>query len=151
MESACAYETMKKLKLLGRILRHTGADKIITGFLGFLLLCALAIWICESDIHTYREALWYCFTVVSTIGFGDVVVHTAISRSLSVVLSIYAVITLAIFTGVIVNYYTQLVELRQKESLAAIMYKLERLPELPRDELIQLSNQIKQRKRNREL
>lgn len=71
MESACAYETMKKLKLLGRILRHTDADKIITGFLGFLLLCALAIWICESDIHTYREALWYCFTVVSTIGFGD--------------------------------------------------------------------------------
>ena len=142
---------MKKLKLLGRILRHTGADKIIAGFLGFLLLCALAIWICESDIHTYREALWYCFTVVSTIGFGDVVVHTAISRGLSVVLSIYAVITLAIFTGVIVNYYTQLVELRQKESLAAIMDKLERLPELPRDELIQLSNQIKQRKRNREL
>ena len=116
-------------------------------WVGFLLVCALVIWICEPDIHTYREALWYCFTVVSTIGFGDVVVHTAISRILSVVLSLYAVITLAIFTGVIVNYFTQLVELRQKETLAAVLDKLERLPKLSKEELIQLSDQIK---RNRQ-
>ena len=138
---------MKKLKTLGRVLRNTGANKIIVGFIGFLLVCALVIWICEPDIHTYREALWYCFTVVSTIGFGDVVVRTAISRILSVVLSLYAVITLAIFTGVIVNYFTQLVELRQKETLAAVLDKLERLPELSKEELIQLSDQIK---RNRQ-
>ena len=135
---------MKKLKTLGRVLRHTGADKIIAGFIGFLMLCALVIWICEADIHTYREALWYCFTVVSTIGFGDVVVHTAIARILSVVLSIYAVVTLAIFTGVIVNYFTQLVEMRQKETIAATVDKLERLPELSKQELAQLSEQIKQ-------
>ena len=29
---------MKKLKMLGRVLRHTGADKIIAGFIGFLFL-----------------------------------------------------------------------------------------------------------------
>ena len=133
---------MKKLKVLGRVLRHTGADKIIAGFIGFLLLCSLVIWLCEPEIHTWRETLWYCFTVVSTIGFGDVVVHTAISRILSVALSIYAVITLAIFTGVIVNYFTQLVELRQKESLTAVLDKLEHLPELSSEELTQLSEQI---------
>ena len=145
MASACTDKAMKKLKVLGRVLRHTGADKIIAGFIGFLLLCSVVIWICEPDIHTWREALWYCFTVVSTIGFGDVVVHTAISRGLTVVLSLYAVVTLAIFTGVIVNYFTQLVELRQRESLAAIMEKLERLPELSRQELEQLSDQIRKR------
>ena len=117
----------------------------MSGFVAFMLLTALVIWVCEPEIKNYREALWYCFTVVSTIGFGDVVVHTAISRSLSVVLSLYAVVTLAIFTGVIVNYYTQLVELRQRESLAAIMEKLERLPELSRQELEQLSDQIRKR------
>lgn len=142
MARASTDETMKKLKVLGRVLRHTGADKIIAGFIGFLLLCSLVIWLCEPEIHTWRETLWYCFTVVSTIGFGDVVVHTAISRILSVALSIYAVITLAIFTGVIVNYFTQLVELRQKESLTAVLDKLEHLPELSSEELTQLSEQI---------
>ena len=136
---------MRKIRLIRRILKHTGADKIVFGFVGFMLVTALVIWACEPEIHTYREALWYCFTVVSTIGFGDVVVHTAVSRSLSVVLSLYAVVTLAIFTGVIVNYYMQLVELRQQESFAAIMDKLERLPELSRQELEQLSDQIRKR------
>ena len=133
--------------MIRRILKHTGADKIMWGFVAFMLLTALVIWACEPEINTYREALWYCFTVVSTIGFGDVVVHTSISRSLSVVLSLYAVVTLAIFTGVIVNYYTQLVELRQQESLAVIMDKLERLPELSRQELEQLSDQIRNEKK----
>ena len=133
--------------MIRRILKHTGADKIMWGFVAFMLLTALVIWTCEPEINTYREALWYCFTVVSTIGFGDVVVHTSISRSLSVVLSLYAVVTLAIFTGVIVNYYTQLVELRQQESLAVIMDKLERLPELSRQELEQLSDQIRNAKK----
>ena len=87
--------------MIRRILKHTGADKIMSGFVAFMLLTALVIWVCEPEINTYREALWYCFTVVSTIGFGDVVVHTAVSRSLSVVLSLYAVVTLAIFTGVL--------------------------------------------------
>ena len=119
----------------------------MSGFVAFMLLTALVIWVCEPEIKTYQEALWYCFTVVSTIGFGDVVVHTSISRSLSVVLSLYAVVTLAIFTGVIVNYYTQLVELRQQESLAVIMDKLERLPELSRQELEQLSDQIRNAKK----
>ena len=84
MARASTDETMKKLKVLGRVLRHTGADKIIAGFIGFLLLCSLVIWLCEPEIHTWRETQWYCFTMVSTIGFGDVVVHTAISRILSV-------------------------------------------------------------------
>ena len=138
---------MRKIRLIRRILKHTGADKIVFGFVGFMLLTALVIWACEPEIHTYREALWYCFTVVSTIGFGDVVVRTPISRGLSVALSIYAIVTLAIFTGVIVNYYTQLVELRQQESLAYIMEKLEHLEELPKQELEELSNQIRRRKK----
>ena len=138
---------MRKIRLIRRILKHTGADKIVFGFVGFMLLTALMIWACEPEIHTYREALWYCFTVVSTIGFGDVVVHTAISRGLSVALSLYAVVTLAIFTGVIVNYYMQLVELRQQESIAVIMDKLERLPELSREELERLSDQIRHRRK----
>lgn len=133
----------KNIRIVAKILKYTGADKIIAGFLAFTLLCATVIWLIEPEIRTWFEALWYCFTVVSTIGFGDVVVHHMFSRSISVVLSIYAVLILAIFTGVVVNYFTQIVELRQQDSIAAIVDKLERLPEMSKEELTELSEKVK--------
>ena len=128
-----------------RVFRETGADTLIGIYLGFFLLCALIFWIVEPGISTYWDALWYCFTVASTVGFGDIVVATRVSRILSMVLSLYSAVTLAIFTGVFVNYFNQLVQLRQKDSLAALADKTDRLPDMSRDELKKLSAQIKQR------
>ena len=136
---------MKRLRLIGSILKNTGADKMMLSFISYMVLCALLIWLLESGNITFLDAIWFCFTVVSTIGFGDVVVHNTLSRVLSMTLSLYAVIALAIFTAVIVNYFTQLMELRQKNSLAAVIDKLERLPELSKEELEQLSEQIKRK------
>ncbi len=134
---------MKKLRLLGRILRNTGADSVIIGFMGFMLLCGLLIWLREPEIKTFGEALWYCFTAVSTIGFGDVVVHTALSRVLTVLMSVYAVAVLAIFTAVVVNYFQQVIARGRKEALEAFLEKAERLPELSREELEALARQAK--------
>jgi voltage-gated potassium channel len=50
---------------------------------------------------------------------------------------------IAIVTGVIVNYYNQLVSIRQKESLTALIEKLKILPELSKEELAEISDQIK--------
>ena len=136
---------MKKLKTMMMVLRETGADALIGSYLGFTLLCALVIWIREPEIATYWDALWYCFTVASTIGFGDIVVHARISRILSVALSIYSAATLAIFTSVLVNYFQQLVQLRQKDSLATLADKLDRLPDMSREDLKRLSEQIRQK------
>ena len=55
---------MKKLRILGKILRSTGTDKVIFGFLSFTVLCACVIWLIEPEIRTLREALWYCFTAI---------------------------------------------------------------------------------------
>ena len=108
-----------------------------------MLLCGLLIWLREPEIRTYREALWYCFTAVSTIGFGDVVVHTARSRVLTVLLSIYAVAALAIFTAVVVNCFQQVIARGKREALEAFLEKAERLPELSREELEALARQAK--------
>ena len=134
---------MKKLRLLGKILRNTGADSVIIGFLGFMLLCGLLIWLREPEIRTFGEALWYCFTAVSTIGFGDVVVHTTLSRVLTVLMSVYAVAALAIFTAVVVNFFQQVIARGRKEALEAFLEKAERLPELSREELEALARQAK--------
>jgi hypothetical protein len=127
------------------VLRETGACRLIGAYMAFLLLCALLIWIVEPEITTYGNALWYCFTVASTIGFGDVVVHMRLSRILSVVLSFYSAVTLAIVTGVLASYFNRLIQLRDKDSLATLADKLNRLPDMSREELKRLSEQIKRK------
>lgn len=44
---------MKKLKILWGILRHTHADRILLGFVLFLLADAAIIQIVEPDINRY--------------------------------------------------------------------------------------------------
>lgn len=134
---------MKKLRILWGILRHTHADRILLGFVLFLLVDAAIIQIVEPDINRYGDALWYCYAVISTAGFGDIVAVTLIGKTCSVLLTIYTLFVVAIVTGVVVNFYTQLVELQRKETLAAFMDKLERLPELSKDELETISKNIK--------
>lgn len=134
---------MKKLKILWGILRHTHADRILLGFVLFLLADAAIIQIVEPDINRYGDALWYCYAVISTAGFGDIVAVTLIGKTCSVLLTIYTLFVVAIVTGVVVNFYTQLVELQRKETLAAFMDKLERLPELSKNELETISRNIK--------
>ena len=134
---------MKRLKTMIMVLRETGAYRLIGAYMTFLLLCALVIWIAEPEIATYGNALWYCFTVASTIGFGDVVVHMRLSRILSVVLSFYSAVTLAIVTGVLASYFYRLIQLRDRDSLATLSDKLDRLPDMSREELKRLSEQIK--------
>ena len=135
----------KKTRLLWQIIRETGADAILWSFLLLLLLSALLIWRVEDGMRTYEEAIWYCFTVASTIGFGDIVVHTPVSRIVSIVLSFYSVFVLAILTAVVVNYFNETIELRKKDSMTAMVDKLEHLHELSRDELKELSARIRER------
>ena len=55
----------------------------------------------------FPTALWYCFTVVTTIGFGDFYATTLIGRLVTVVLGIYGIIVVAVITSIIVNFYNE--------------------------------------------
>ena len=56
---------------------------------------------------TYGDALWYCFAVVTTIGFGDFSAIRPLTRILSVILGIYGIIVVALITSIIVNFYNE--------------------------------------------
>lgn len=134
---------MKKLRVLKQVLKQTGADKILTGLIAVFFLSALVVWIWEPNIASYREALWYCYAVISTTGFGDEVAITMVGRGVSVFLTIVSVLAIALITGVIVSFYNDLISMRYKASKAEILDKLEILPELSKDELKELSEKIK--------
>ena len=133
---------MKRIKVLGNVLKRTRADKIIIGFIAFIFAIAAVIQLVEPDINRYGDALWYCYAVISTAGFGDAV--TFIGKMCSVLLTIYSLFVVAIATGVVVNFYTQMVEMQRKETLAMFMDQLERLPELSREELENISRKVRQ-------
>lgn len=134
---------MRRLKVLAGILKRTQADKILVGFIVFLFAVAAVIELAEPDINRYGDALWYCYAVISTAGFGDVVAVTFIGKICSVLLTVYAIFVTAIVTGVVVNFYTQMVEMQRKETLAMFMDQLERLPELSKEELESISQKVR--------
>lgn len=132
----------KRIKVLKNILHQTHADKILIGYMMFILVSALLIWIFEPTISTYRGALWYCYAVISTAGFGDIVVTTAIPRIISVLITAYSLVVIAIITSIFVNYYNYMIEIKDTNTLHAFMDKLEQLPDLSKEELQDLSERV---------
>ena len=138
---------MRKLRLLKEVLVRTNADKILIAYVVFVLVSALAVLIVEPNIDKYGDALWYCYAVISTTGFGDVVVVTVFAKIISVLVTVYSTIVIAIVTGVVVNFYTEVAERQRKETFANFMDKLERLDTLSKEELAQMSVQVKEYKK----
>ena len=133
---------MKKLRIIKNLLVQTKASKILLTYLFFLLFDALIIQAAEPSITTYRDALWYCYEVISTTGFGDINMTTAIGKIMSVLITVYSLLVISVVTGIIVNYYNQIIQLRQKDTLVAFLDKIERLPELSPDELEEISKNV---------
>ena len=134
---------MKKWKRLKMILEKTSADRLLLGYGAFFLVVALLLWRLEPGIGTYREGLWYCYTIFSTVGFGDIVAVTTVGRILSILLSLYSIVLIALVTGVIVAFYNDLIATRYKASKAELLDKLEHLEDLSREELADLSERIR--------
>ncbi len=134
---------MKKLRILRNILKRTKTDKILLGYLLFVFVSAFFIVLVDPEVNCFGDALWYCYAVISTAGFGDIVVVSVFAKIVSVLVTIYSTLVIAIVTGVVVNFYTEITELSRKETLAAFMDKLEHLDTMSKDELKVLSVQVK--------
>ena len=99
-----------RLDLLRTIVQKTYAAEIIFGLL--LLIASFSFVLVYTDTasfhDSYTDALWYCFAVVTTIGFGDMTAVSTIGRVLSVILGIYGIVVVALITSIIVNFYGEM-------------------------------------------
>ncbi len=136
-------EIMKRIKVLRNVLVRTHADRLIAAFVVVFLIVALLILLVEPEVHTYGQALWFCYSVFSTCGFGDVVTITPLGRILSVVLTLLTTLVVGLVTGVIVAFYTDIVSMQYKASKAEIVDKLGHLEDLSKEELAELSERIR--------
>ena len=96
-----------QLKGLLKIIRSTYIFEIIYGLLLLMIAFSFYFMIMEENIKTFADGLWYSFSIVTTIGLGDVYAKTPVGRVLSVILGIYGLIVVAAFTSVFVNFYRE--------------------------------------------
>lgn len=130
------------MRLLHQIFKATGASKVFYGYLAYFIAVAVIIWLIEPSITRFGDSLWYCFAVATTVGFGDFTALTTPGRVITVILSVYSVAVLAVFTAVITGYFTEVVKNNAEQSAARFLDELERLPELTPDELRELSKRV---------
>lgn len=134
---------MCRFPLLCKIIHTTHVEHFAIGYVGLLLLVALGVWQVEPEIVTYGDSLWYCFAASTTIGFGDFVAATAVGRLLTVLLALYGIFVVALIPGVMVNYFVEFNKIRYHESLVLFMDQLEHLDTLSKEELRELSENVR--------
>ena len=134
----------QRRRMLFKAIKTAGADKIISGYLLWFLAAAIPIWIWEPNINSYGDSLWFCFASATSIGYGDFSAVTVVGRVITVLLSIYSVATIAVFTAVITSFFTDLARLRASDSAREFVDQLEHLPELSKEELEELSRRVKE-------
>ena len=108
-----------KLKILAKIIVSTFSLEILFGLLTMIAVFSFILTRVEG--WAYVDALWYCFAVVTTIGFGDMVVLTPVGRVLTVVLGIYGLVVVAVITSIIVNFYNEVNGRKDRKELKEIV------------------------------
>ena len=120
IEAAALAFSQLKLDVLAKIITNTFSLEILFGLLTLVVCFSLVFPMVEPDINTFPDALWYCFAVVTTIGFGDIAAVTGIGRVLTVVLGLYGLIVVAVITSIIVNFYNETVGKHDQKELKEI-------------------------------
>ena len=134
---------MSKLKLLSIILKTSGMSKVLFSFLGFFLISAVIIWLVDPNVNSLFDAIWFCFAVVTTIGFGDIVVTNLFARIIAIILAVYGILVIAIITGIIVYYISEILKIKGTKGTSAFLHDLYNLDKLSQEELKELSTRIK--------
>ncbi len=99
---------IEKVRLLIDILIKTHTLDVLICLLAFIIAFSFILTNVETNIANFWDAMWYCFAVITTIGFGDFYATSLIGRVLTVILGIYGIVVVAILTSVVVNFYNEI-------------------------------------------
>lgn len=120
LEVLFSTSSQLRMKVLLKIIIRTYALEILLGLATMMVAFSLILPLYEPDIKTFADGLWFSFTVVTTIGFGDFRAVTAIGRGLTVVLGFYGIIVVAVITSIIVNFYNETAGKKDRDEIKEI-------------------------------
>lgn len=140
---------MINIRTLVDVVRHSGLGPFTGVFLALFFGCALVVWLADPSQKTFGDGIWFCFQIVSTIGFGDVEATVGVARGVSVVLSVVSIFYIAILTGVVVSYVTETLKLRRGDMLAQFVDSLEQVDKMSPEELAELAENVREYRRHK--
>ncbi len=140
---------MINFRTLADVVRHSGLGPLTVIFLVMFFVCSLVVWVTDPSQNTIGDGMWFCFQVVSTIGFGDVEASAGAARITSVVLSVVSIFYVAIATGVVVSYVTEVLKLQRGEMLSKFAENLERVDRMTPEELSEFAENVRAYRRRR--
>ncbi len=86
-------------KRLQQLLSRRGLAYSLVLCLLILGLGGLGFWLVEPDVHTLSDGLWLAFTTAATVGYGDLVPTTMLSRGFAVVVVLLGLAVLSMVTA----------------------------------------------------
>ena len=95
------------MKILSKVIRKTYAADVLSGLVLFMAAFSFMFPVVEKNIASFKDALWYCFAIVTTIGFGDYAATSTLGRVMSAILGAYGIVVVALITSVVVNFYSE--------------------------------------------
>lgn len=134
-------------RLLVLVLKRSGAWRVLGSFCVVYLVCAAVVCAFEPAVPTFGDALWFLWAVSTTVGLGDLTAVTTVGRIASVICSLSAIVTTAIVTAIIVDFFNELRQSQFDESLTVQLDKLEHLSELSKQELDEISEHVRRLRR----
>jgi len=106
-----AYSSMK-MDIFWKVVRKTNATEILFGMLLMIIAFSLVLPILEDGIPDFGSALWYCFAIISTIGFGDVAAVSILGRIMSAILGLCGLVVVSVVMSIVVNFYNETKDLK---------------------------------------
>lgn len=138
---------MKGFRTFWNVIKRLHFEKIVIGFVLMFLLTSVVVTVCEPEVQTFRDGMWYTFVACTTIGFGDISAVTFLGRVFTMIITVYEIVLVALLSGVIVSYYLEVIRIRDKEAVQSMLDKLVRVTELSPEELKEIEDKAKEFKK----
>jgi voltage-gated potassium channel len=106
------------------ILRHRSLFRVLLAAAGLLFLGAWLVMLFEtnaagSNIHSYKDAIWWAVVTVTTVGYGDRFPVTDGGRAVAVVLMMVGIGLIGVLTATVASFFMQEHTDANKEQLQA--------------------------------
>jgi voltage-gated potassium channel len=115
------------------LLRQRGLQWIVLSALGALIFCGTLVFLFERNgdgsIDDYGTAIWFAFTTMTTVGYGDTYPVTPEGRAAAVALMIIGITFLGWMTANIAAFLVEFGGDADTVSMSDLMRKLESLEE----------------------
>ncbi len=111
----------KSLKVIGKVLKNTKSDILVTIFMVFILLilASTLMYSIENDaqpeaFENIGQALWWAIATLTTVGYGDIYPITGLGKFLSGIIALLGIGIVALPTGIISSAYIEEVQKQKK-------------------------------------